>query len=62
MNYQGWELKYYPGHPITGQWRAEQHGVTMCAGTKESIKRMIDRRIYEQRENRKASNESTFNS
>ncbi len=47
--YRGWTVTTSPTRPVTGTWRAERHGVGMCAGTYEALKRMIDTRIEEKR-------------
>ena len=41
-NYRGWSYNFDRYRPVTGQWRAEQHGVSMCAGSEDALKRMID--------------------
>jgi len=52
MTYNGWTIRYYPAAPVTGRWSAIRFGVSICAGTEEALKRMIDQRIYEAREDR----------
>lgn len=53
MNYRGWEIDYSGSRPVTGQWRAVQHGVSICAGDKESLQRMIDYKIHDRQEARR---------
>ena len=43
--YKGWAIDYDVRRPVTGTWRAERHGVGMCAGTKEALYRMIDTKV-----------------
>jgi len=51
MWYRGWTIKYWP---VGAQhWKAERHGVGMCAQSQAAIKRMIDIKISEVRDNRK---------
>ncbi len=50
--YQGWNYAHNPARPVTGQWRATRHGVGMCAGTEAQLKRMIDVRNIEARDER----------
>lgn len=50
MVYKGWTISYNPAWPVTGIWRAERHGVGMCNGTKESLLRMVDVKVLEQRQ------------
>lgn len=45
--YRGWKIDYCPNQPVTGQWRASQYGVGMCAGNEEALRRMIDQKIQE---------------
>ena len=44
-NYRGWNIGYAPSAPITGRWRASQHGVSVNAHTEEALKRVIDLHI-----------------
>lgn len=44
MNYRGWHIYPGPEHPVTGQWRARRHGVTMGGNTLEMLRSMIDQR------------------
>ena len=43
--YRGWKISHNPARPITGQWRAERHGVGLCAGDRDALLRMIDAKI-----------------
>ncbi len=43
MDYRGWEIFYFPRG--AQHWRAEQHGVGMCASSKDALKRMIDAKM-----------------
>lgn len=46
--YKGWKIYYCP---VGSQhWRAKQYGVGMCANSVEGLKRMIDIRVREARE------------
>lgn len=42
--YKGWTISYSAARPITGQWRAVRHGVSISAGTRAALLRMIDTR------------------
>ena len=46
-SHRGWSLSCSKLRPVTGIWVAERRGVTMCAGTEEAIKRMVDTRVCE---------------
>lgn len=50
--YASWDVTYSAARPVTGTWRAERHGVGMCAGSKAGIERMIDIRNAEERNRR----------
>lgn len=50
--YRGWTYNYDGRRPVTGVWRAERHGVGMCAGNEASLKKMIDVRVTEEQEER----------
>lgn len=43
--YRGWKITYDRYRPVTGVWRAEKHGVGMCAGNLAQLHRMIDTRV-----------------
>lgn len=40
-DYQGWHYDHSFDRPVTGRWRAERHGVGLCADNLESLKAMI---------------------
>ena len=44
--YWGWKITYRDLRLVTGKWRAERFGVGMCAGSAESLKRMIDLKVW----------------
>ncbi len=39
--YYGWQISHVPSNPVTGRWIAVHYGVEMCAGTLESLERMV---------------------
>ena len=43
--YRGWKITYDRNRPVTGTWRAEKHGVGVCAGNLAQLHRMIDTRV-----------------
>lgn len=43
-NHKGWLISYNELRPVTGRWKAEKQGVSMCAGTREALVNMIDAR------------------
>jgi hypothetical protein len=47
QGYKGWKITYSANRPVTGTWRAERHGVGMCAGTREALQRMVDAKVSE---------------
>jgi len=46
-SYRGWNISYSQTRPVTGVYVAERFGVTMCAGSRVAIERMVDVRILE---------------
>ena len=55
-NYCSWVITHNPWGPATGTWTATRHGVSMCNNSKESIKRMVDRKLWEQQTERDQRN------
>lgn len=49
-HYRGWRISYNGSRPATGTWRAERFGVGMCNNSEESIKRMVDTKVDEERQ------------
>jgi len=47
MIHRGYWITYDASRPITGRWRAVRFGVSVCAGTEDAVKRIIDQRIYD---------------
>lgn len=47
--YRGWRVEYHQHAPVTGRWKAERFGVTMCSGTKPALLSMIDQRWADQK-------------
>lgn len=45
--YRGYTITFDRFAPVTGQWRGVRFGVGLCNNSLESVKRMIDVRIYE---------------
>jgi hypothetical protein len=45
--YRGWDIYYSPTAPVTGKYRAVSFGVSMCAGSRVAIERMIDQRLID---------------
>lgn len=44
--YRGYSVCYNPKAPVTGTWSAARFGVSLCAGSEDALKKMIDQRIY----------------
>jgi len=40
--YRGWKIDHNPGRPVTGVWMARRYGVTLSAGTRPALERMVD--------------------
>jgi hypothetical protein len=55
LDYRGWSMGYSARAPVTGAWRATRHGVGMCAGTADALKRMIDAKHAEEDERRRTN-------
>jgi hypothetical protein len=56
--YRGWHyVDQGPNAPVTGRWRAQRHGVGMCANNEALLKRMIDTRVNEEIEERRKREE-----
>lgn len=49
QTYKGWKLTFSNTRPITGQWRAERHGVGLCHSSKEALMRQVDIKLTETR-------------
>ena len=47
--YRGWAVTFDRYRPVTGLYRAERHGVGLCAGDLPALKRMVDVRVNETR-------------
>jgi hypothetical protein len=47
FTYRGWGCGFDPERPVTGRWQAIRHGVSICAGTREALERMIDFKVAE---------------
>lgn len=45
--YRGWFIGYDAFAPITGRYGANRFGVEMCANSYESILKMVDARVEE---------------
>lgn len=45
--YKGWLVRFNPINPTTGRWTARRFGVRICAGDKDTLQRMIDRKVME---------------
>lgn len=48
--HRGWHVYGDYAAPVTSQWKANRHGVGMCAGSLSALLAMIDRRVYEEQE------------
>lgn len=49
--YKGWNIYFGMSYPITGRFQALRNGVSLCANTFETLKKMIDLRRYEKAKN-----------
>ena len=47
-HYYGWRISFNPFLPATGQWRAEKHGVGMCADSRDALYTMIEQRFKDE--------------
>lgn len=45
--YKGYRITHDPARPVTGTWRADRYGVGMCNNSEESIRRMVDTKVFE---------------
>jgi hypothetical protein len=46
--HRGWHVFVDRAAPLSGRFKANRHGVGMCAGSPAALIRMIDRRVYEE--------------
>lgn len=51
-NYRGWEIRHDPYRPLSGQWWARQHGVTINHNNEAGLRNMIDFKVNEANERR----------
>lgn len=47
--YRGWHIHEAVAGPVTGRWRAQQHGVRIGAPDRATLERMIDFKISERK-------------
>lgn len=59
--YRGWTIGYSTSAPVTGQWRAVRHGVSVCAGSYDSLIAMLKLREEEEYQARVNQHETRVN-
>lgn len=51
--HRGWHVFVDRAAPLSGRFKANRHGVGMCAGSPAALIRMIDRRVHDEQEDKR---------